>query len=56
MKKLTTKENDSNDDSIEENNKRREEKMKLQETIYESLGKAWPTCKETQGMLYTYAF
>lgn len=35
---------------MEEHKKKREEKIKMQETIYEGLGKAWPTCKETQGM------
>jgi len=34
---------------MEENKKKRDDKMKLQETIYEGLGKAWPTHKETQG-------
>lgn len=36
---------------MEENKKKRDEKIKLQETIYEGLGKAWPTCKETQGKI-----
>ncbi|KAJ8667078.1 hypothetical protein QAD02_008740 [Eretmocerus hayati] len=45
---LNKKSNDDEDDSAEENKKKREEKSKLQETIYESLGKAWPSCKETQ--------
>ncbi|XP_011494527.1 PREDICTED: proteasome-associated protein ECM29 homolog [Ceratosolen solmsi marchali] len=48
LPKLTKKSEDDDDDSIEENKKKREKKMKLQETIYEGLGKAWPTCKETQ--------
>ncbi|OXU22910.1 hypothetical protein TSAR_016170 [Trichomalopsis sarcophagae] len=48
LPKLTKKGDDDDDDSMEENKKKREEKIKLQETIYEGLGKAWPTCKETQ--------
>ncbi|XP_033222326.1 proteasome adapter and scaffold protein ECM29 [Belonocnema kinseyi] len=49
LPKLSSKNADDDDDvSMSENSKKVEEKMKLQETIYESLGKAWPSCKETQ--------
>ena len=41
---------DNNDDILMAGNlKNVEDKIKLQETIYDSLGKAWPSCKETQG-------
>ncbi|XP_014217029.1 proteasome-associated protein ECM29 homolog [Copidosoma floridanum] len=48
LPKLTKKGENDDDDSMEENKKKREDKLKLQETIYEGLGKAWPTSKETQ--------
>lgn len=51
LPKLTSKiddDDDDNDVSRSENSKKVEDKLKLQETIYESLGKAWPSCKETQ--------
>uniref|UniRef100_A0ABD2WFD9 TOG domain-containing protein n=1 Tax=Trichogramma kaykai TaxID=54128 RepID=A0ABD2WFD9_9HYME len=48
LPKLTRKGEDDEDDSAEDNKRKREEKIKLQEVIYEGLGKAWPTNKETQ--------
>ncbi|XP_058794814.1 proteasome adapter and scaffold protein ECM29 isoform X2 [Phymastichus coffea] len=48
LPKLTKKSEDDDDESAEENKKKREDKIKLQETIYEGLGKAWPTRKDTQ--------
>ena len=53
---MSKKGEDDDDDSMEENKKKREEKIKLQETIYEGLGKAWPACKETQGIYHSYPF
>ncbi|XP_046742819.1 proteasome adapter and scaffold protein ECM29 [Diprion similis] len=48
LSKLANKPDDDMDNSAEENSKKRELYMKLQETVYETLGKAWPSNKETQ--------
>ncbi|XP_018049516.1 PREDICTED: proteasome-associated protein ECM29 homolog [Atta colombica] len=45
--KVSDKNNDE-EDTAEENRKKKENNIKLQETIYEVLGKAWPSIKETQ--------
>lgn len=46
--KVSDKNNDDEEDSAEENRKKKENNLRLQETIYEVLGKAWPSTKETQ--------
>ncbi|KYM93818.1 Proteasome-associated protein ECM29 like protein [Cyphomyrmex costatus] len=46
--KVSDKNNDDEEDTAEENRKKKENNIKLQETIYEVLGKAWPSTKETQ--------
>ncbi|XP_012265500.2 proteasome adapter and scaffold protein ECM29 [Athalia rosae] len=46
--KLSNKPDEDEENSAEENSKKRELNMKLQETVYETLGKAWPSTKETQ--------
>ncbi|KAG7212048.1 hypothetical protein KM043_012404 [Ampulex compressa] len=48
LTKLSNKNNDDEGDDAFESTNRKDDIMKLQETIYEVLGKAWPTCKETQ--------
>lgn len=47
--KVSDKNNDNEEDTVEENRKKKENNVKLQETVYEVLGKAWPSTKETQG-------
>ncbi|XP_078050250.1 proteasome adapter and scaffold protein ECM29 isoform X2 [Augochlora pura] len=45
----TVRNKDDNESLLsEERTKRNEDILKLHETIYGALGKAWPTCKETQ--------
>ncbi|KAL0121628.1 hypothetical protein PUN28_006856 [Cardiocondyla obscurior] len=46
--KVSDKNNDDEEDTVEENRKKKENNIKLQETVYEVLGKAWPSTKETQ--------
>lgn len=46
--------NTGDDDSITENSKRKENNIKLQEVVYEILGKAWPSSKKTQGKRILY--
>lgn len=46
--------NTDDDDSIAENSKRKENNIKLQEVVYEMLGKAWPSSKKTQGKQILY--
>lgn len=46
--KISDKNNDDEEDTVEENRKKKENNIKLQETVYEVLGKAWPSTKETQ--------
>ncbi|XP_011685024.1 PREDICTED: proteasome-associated protein ECM29 homolog [Wasmannia auropunctata] len=46
--KVSDKSNDDEEDTVEENRKKKENNIKLQETVYEVLGKAWPSTKETQ--------
>lgn len=50
---VSDKNNDDEEDSVEENRKKKENNLRLQETIYEVLGKAWPSTKETQGYKIT---
>lgn len=45
---------DDDDDNAEESRKKKESNMKLQETAYEALGKAWPSNKDTQGCKKIY--
>lgn len=47
LTKVSNKDNDE-DESITENSKRKESNLKSQEIVYEMLGKAWPSSKETQ--------
>lgn len=49
--------NDDDDDddvpsTAEETSKKRENLIQLKETVYETLGKAWPTSAETQGLIF----
>ncbi|KAL6433433.1 hypothetical protein ACFW04_006522 [Cataglyphis niger] len=46
--KISDKNNDDEEDTVEESRKKKENNIKLQETVYEVLGKAWPSTKETQ--------
>ncbi|XP_012280899.1 proteasome-associated protein ECM29 homolog isoform X2 [Orussus abietinus] len=46
--KVTIKEDDDEEKSLTERTKKKEDILKLQETLYEALGKAWPSNKETQ--------
>ncbi|KAH0956005.1 hypothetical protein HN011_009526 [Eciton burchellii] len=46
--KVSDKSNDDEENTAEENRKKKENNIKLQETVYEVLGKAWPSAKETQ--------
>ncbi|XP_015601340.2 proteasome adapter and scaffold protein ECM29 [Cephus cinctus] len=46
--KLANKDDNDEESSPTENSKKREDKIKLQETVYEALGKAWPSNTETQ--------
>ncbi|XP_012233833.1 proteasome adapter and scaffold protein ECM29 [Linepithema humile] len=46
--KVSDKNNDNEEDTAEESRKKKENNIKLQETVYEVLGKAWPSTKETQ--------
>lgn len=49
LTKLSNKNTDDDgDDSIAESSKRKEDNIKLQEVVYEVLGKAWPSSKKTQ--------
>lgn len=41
--------NNDDEDTAEESRKKKENNIKLQETVYEVLGKAWPSSKTTQG-------
>ncbi|XP_032663557.1 proteasome adapter and scaffold protein ECM29 [Odontomachus brunneus] len=45
--KVSDKSNDD-EDTAEESRKKKENNIKLQETVYEVLGKAWPSSKKTQ--------
>ncbi|XP_011343237.1 proteasome adapter and scaffold protein ECM29 isoform X2 [Ooceraea biroi] len=46
--KVSDKNNDDEENTVEENRKRKENNVRLQETVYEVLGKAWPSTKDTQ--------
>ncbi|KAI4501123.1 hypothetical protein M0802_003926 [Mischocyttarus mexicanus] len=50
LTKLSNKntDDDDGDNSIAESSKRKEDNIKLQEVVYEVLGKAWPSSKTTQ--------
>lgn len=47
---MSNKDSDDEDNNSLENSNKREQKIKLQEAVYEALGKAWPSSKETQGI------